>query len=367
MDNKPSLENKDQKKPSSLGVGVKGFLFHNSSARQTVAKNTFWLTVGNILGRLLRAGIVIYAARILGAEDWGIFSYAIGLVAFLTLFTDMGVSGILTREMAKNQDPDHRSRILSTSFFIIAILLVVGILVVVFAAPYFTKIQGVESVLLIVATVLIFDTLRDFGFSVIRAHEKMQQEAGIFILTNFSIVALGLIFLEISPTVKAFTISYSIGTGIGTVATFIVLRDYFRKVFSSFTKKLIKPILTAAWPFAMSTMLGGLLINTDILIIGIFMPAADVGFYSAAQRPILLLYLIPAMMAISIFPMLSRLATDKSDRIRSVMERAIAMAFMAGIPLALGGLILGPAIMKLLFGTEFLEQVHSRSWRSQWS
>lgn len=64
---------------------IKSFLFENQTVRQTVAKNTFWLTVSNVGGRLLRAVIIIYAARVLGAGEWGAFSYAITLAAFLTV------------------------------------------------------------------------------------------------------------------------------------------------------------------------------------------------------------------------------------------------------------------------------------------
>jgi len=333
---------------------IKGFLFHNTSVRQTVAKNTFWLTVGNILGRLLRAGVVIYAARVLGAEGWGVFSYAIGLIAFLTIFTDLGIRAILTREASKSDDDDHLAKLLSTSFFIEVALVSLASLIVVAIAPRITSLPAVNEILLIALLVLIFDSFREFGFAVIRAKEKMQQEAGIFILTNFAIVVLGLVFLKISPNVKYFTIAYAIGTGIGTMATFYVLRDYFKRLLFNFTSKLVKPIIASGWPFAISAMLGGLLINTDVLIIGIFRTAEEVGYYSAALRPVQLLYILPTILAISVFPTLSRLAINSQDKMRVTLEKSISFIFLIAIPLALGGVILGPEIIELLFGNSYL-------------
>ena len=52
---------------------IKSFLFENKTLRQTVVKNVFWLFSGQMIGRLLRAAVVVYAARILGAEGWGLF------------------------------------------------------------------------------------------------------------------------------------------------------------------------------------------------------------------------------------------------------------------------------------------------------
>ena len=64
---------------------LQGWLLHNTTVWQTIAKNTFWLFFGQMMSRVLRAIIVIYAARVLGAASWGAFSYALGIAAFLTI------------------------------------------------------------------------------------------------------------------------------------------------------------------------------------------------------------------------------------------------------------------------------------------
>ncbi|HCX45466.1 TPA: flippase, partial [Patescibacteria group bacterium] len=46
-----------------------------------IVKNTLWLTGGEVTGRLIRAVLVVYAARTLGASDWGTFSYVLSLAA----------------------------------------------------------------------------------------------------------------------------------------------------------------------------------------------------------------------------------------------------------------------------------------------
>lgn len=56
---------------------IKSLPLKNKTLRQTVLKNTFWLAFLNIGGRLLRAIVIIYSARVLGAAEWGAFNYAI--------------------------------------------------------------------------------------------------------------------------------------------------------------------------------------------------------------------------------------------------------------------------------------------------
>ena len=82
---------------------IKQFLFENQNLKQTIAKNTFWLFFGQTGGRLLRVAIVVFSARILGPESFGAFSYAMTLVAFLIILSDMGMGAIVTRELAKDR------------------------------------------------------------------------------------------------------------------------------------------------------------------------------------------------------------------------------------------------------------------------
>src|SRR3989338_5881549 len=117
---------------------IQSLLFENQSLGQKIVKNTFWLFSGQILGRLIRAAIVIYAARILGPASWGAFSYAMSLTAFMLIFSDVGVSAIVTKEVARN--PSFGEKYFSTALGIKLALLMVGMAILIFAAPYLTKI-----------------------------------------------------------------------------------------------------------------------------------------------------------------------------------------------------------------------------------
>lgn len=338
---------------------IKSFLFENRTTRQTVAKNTLWLAISNVGGRFLRAGIIIYSARVLGAGEWGIFSYAITLVGFLTAVIDCGINPILTREASKTSDEAERSRIISTAFFIKLALVALGILFIIFLAPYLSTLEGAQAILPIVVFVFIFDSLREFGFSLTRAIERMEWETGLNLLTNAAIVAFGFIFLMRAPNVASFTTAYAAGTGVGLLATAWALRRYGREIFSNFSRRLVGPILRSAWPFSISGLLAVLLTNTDILMIGWFRSAAEVGHYSAALRIVQLLYILPSIFTLSILPTLSRLAHENRERFRNVLEQTLIFALMIAVPMGLGGALLGEEIIRFVFGTDYLPAVSS--------
>ena len=128
---------------------VKNFLFKNNSIRQTIIKNTFWVTLGTVTAKIIRVLVIIYAARILGTEDYGIFTYVLSLVTIFTLFSDIGLTNILTRELTKKTDT--RNEYFSTALIVkLAFLLATIILIAIFA-PLISKFEEAKPLIMIVA------------------------------------------------------------------------------------------------------------------------------------------------------------------------------------------------------------------------
>ncbi|MDO8429792.1 MAG: flippase [bacterium] len=329
---------------------IKNLLFENQSLKQRIFKNAFWLFSGQIFGRLIRVAIVIYAARILGPASWGAFSYAMSFAAFMLIFSDLGINAIVTKEASRNIE--MAKKYFSTAFFIKLILLIIGVLIL-FVAPNLTNLEEAKQLLPLISFILIFDSLRNFGFSISRAHEKMEIEGLNEIATNFFITLFGFIALKINGTSQSLTIAYSAAIMLGFLLIAFQLRHYFKEVINNFDFNLIKPILETAWPFALAGSLGAIMINTDTIIIGWFRSAAEVGYYSAAQRPVQLLYVLPTLFAASLFPSLSRMAKEKMDSFKEVLKNAIKISLIVAIPITIFGIIFGSQIINLLFGQDY--------------
>ncbi len=334
---------------------IKSFLFENKTAKQTVAKNSFWLAVTNFGGRALKAVIIIYAARVLGTAGYGVFSYALTLAGFLTLFIDPGVNAMVMRETPKAQNEQEERRILATTLVMKLVLVAVIVLLVIFVGPYFSTLPGADALLPIVALIIAFDSTRDFLSAFLRGREKMEWETAIFLFTNLMIVVFGFAFLAVSPSPLSLGWAYTLGTVAGALAAAAVLRKYLKNIFASFSKALVKPILTSAWPFAVTGALGLLLTNMDILILSWMRDASEVGIYSAAIRIVQILYLLPVIFQFSTMPLLARLVHGgEKARFRTVLERTVGFTFVFSIPMALGGAILAAPILGLIFGGAYL-------------
>lgn len=334
---------------------IKNWLFSNQSISQTIAKNTFWLFSGQMIGRLLRAAIVIYAARVLGAASWGAFSYALGIAAFLTIFSDIGINALITKQTAR--DPALKDQYISTAFFTKLGLISIFVLAVTAFFPYLTNIKEAAAIMPFLIFVFIFDTLRDLGSALSRAMEHMQIEALINIFTNLAIAVLGFILLSTSQTSMSLAIGYAVGSGLGLIAIFFALRLRFKTLIKNFNKSLVKQIIVTAWPFGLMGLMGATMLNTDIIMLGWMRSPAEVGYYSAAQKIIYLLYVLPTLIATSIFPIMARMAKTNPAFVKIMLEKAVTIMIMAAIPLAILGILFAPAIIQLFFGTEYLPSI----------
>ena len=335
---------------------IQSSLFENRTSRQTIAKNAFWLSIGQLGSRLLRASIIIYAARVLGAAEYGLFSYALGLAGFFTVFADIGVGQIMTRESAKN--PESRSYYFSTTFWIKLILLIFAALVIIIFVPRFSNVALIETLLPFVALLVFFDGLRDFSLSFFRALEKMEREAIITVLTNLVIVISGFIVFSFSASARTFMIAYAVSVALGAITAIIILRKEFYKIFNYARITLVKPIIYSALPIALSSTLGAFMLNTDLLMLGWWQSAEQIGYYSAGQKIAQLLFTLPAIIASAIFPTLARLIGEGAhEKVKILMQKSLLLAFLGALPITLGGIILGKQIVGLIYGPTYMPAI----------
>lgn len=321
-----------------------------TTTKKTIFRNTIWLTSAEIGSRILRGVLSIVAARLLGAEGLGIFSYAIALGGLITFFEEAGIGTYVTRSFAR-EDTNRNSvfgtaLILKTFTGILAFLLFVGI------GPLVSSMPQSNGIIPIVALLLFCDQLRGFFFAITRAQERMHIDAGIQIGTNVLIAGLGILALCINPTPLSLALGYVTGSILGTIAAVTVVWNYIPNPFKAFSYPILKDILRAAWPFTMLTVSNVLIFNTDSLFLGYYGTPTDVGLYGAASRLVMMFYILSSLFSVATFPALVQKIRDGVS-IRSAIGKSLALMMLISIPLIVVMTTGATFIMTTLFGTTF--------------
>lgn len=64
---------------------------------QRIAKNSLVLLASNIISKILGFFYVMYIARYLGAEGFGILSFALAITGIFSVFSDLGLGPLTVR------------------------------------------------------------------------------------------------------------------------------------------------------------------------------------------------------------------------------------------------------------------------------
>jgi len=338
---------------------IKSFLTENKSTKQIFFKNSFWLFSGNVISRILRAALVIASARILKTEGYGIYSYALSLAGFFTIFSDIGISSLLTREVAKKQGDNYEKTYISNTFYIKIILIITSSLLLIFVGPFFTKIEGVTTILPLIAILTASDSLRGFFYSIARALNKMEIEAKSLIATEIFIDTIVFAILILNPTIFSVTSGYTAGAFLGCVLSAWQTRKFWSSAIKiKPSRDILKTIISESWPFAIVGVFGSFMINIDSIIIGMFRSAHELGIYGAANKPVQLMYIIPSLFSASIFPLISSLIhKNEMERAKTIINNLIKGLMMIAFPITIGGILTAPMLIELMFGKLYLEGI----------
>lgn len=329
----------------------KDFLFKNTSDKQTVAKNTVWIFLGDLFGRLLRMGLIIYAARVLGTDGWGVFSYATSIGIILVIFSDIGISSIITREAS--QKKEGYKTFIGTAVLLKIILVVASTILLLFVGPLVSHIPETAGIFIFIAAISFFDNLRELCFYINRASEKMERETIIKTIMNVVILVAGIILLKMNATPIAMALAYTLGSAVGFFIIAIVIRRDLAEFLKKADRKMFGIVLKVAWPFAVITLITIILGSIDTYMLGFWKDAHEIGLYSSVQRIYAFVAVIPGTLTVATFPLMSRLANVDRDKFRATLEKAISILLLLGLPIALGGALLSRELVLLLFGPSY--------------
>ena len=70
---------------------------------QRIAKNTGVLLISQIASYIIGFFIIMYTARYLGAEGFGILSFALAFTGIFVVFADVGLRQLTVREVARDK------------------------------------------------------------------------------------------------------------------------------------------------------------------------------------------------------------------------------------------------------------------------
>jgi O-antigen/teichoic acid export membrane protein len=99
-------------------------------------------------------------------------------------------------------------------------------------------------------------------------------------------------------------------------------------------------------------------ISLPPIVLGVFKTNYEVGIFSAAYKIVFMLLVIERVFYYVFFPVLAKQHKQNPEKLKSSFSFLMRFLFASTIPVALGGLMLAPGIIELVYGHAFMDAVN---------
>lgn len=294
---------------------------------------------------------MIYLARYLGIEGFGIISLALAFTGIFAVFADFGLSTLMVREVSKDNSLDDKYLANLTAMKLI--LSIIIILLIIFLINFLKYPTNVINVIYIFALIILSNTLIQNFYSLFQAHEKMEYRSLGIILNSviqFVSVFMG-IYLKFD--VIGFAFLYFLSSLIVLIYVIIVSIWKFIKPRIEFDLEFWKMVIVNAWPLGGMSIFIIIYFKIDTVMLSLIVGESAVGIYNAAYRFLEVSIVVPTIFLTAMFPIMSRFFIDSKNSFLAIYEKSTKYMLYISLIMALLVTILAGDIINLTFGSEF--------------
>jgi O-antigen/teichoic acid export membrane protein len=297
----------------------------------------------------------MYTVRYLGAEGFGILSFALAFTGILGVFADLGLSTLTVREVARDKSLVGKYLGNIAAIKVILVVLTYGLIALVInllGYPELTK-----KVVYLIALSVVFNSFTNMFYSIFQAYEKMEYRSLGQILSSVLLILGALVAINQGFSVVWFACTYFF------VSVLIFVYTFFVSIWKFITPKLEinlnfwKPTVKQALPFFLSAVVDLIAFRIDIVMLSMMKGDKVAGWYSAAYRLMEVLLFIPAAFAGSIYPVLSNSYVSSQNFLKFAYQKSFHYLFIIGIPIAIGTTLLADKIILFIYKGDFVHSI----------
>lgn len=315
------------------------------------AKQTLLIGALNVLGMIQGLVFLPIITKILGAEDYGIWTQIRITISLLVPFTFFGLCESLRRFLSGEKDGKKIQEGVYSSLAIISgVTLVMALFIIIFSGPVAVFLRFDQIFVKLLSLIIIFESLGTVLLTVVLSRREIEKyfwfavskmfgETGLIIgaiLLGYGLYGVVLSFLFVRIAIFLILSAYIIKTIGAKIPNFSLIRDYLR--------------------FGLPTMADGIsywaVTSVDRYVIGFYLGMLFVGYYAPAYSlgMLLVFFIVPVM---SVLPVVLPKFFDENnlDEVKNYLSYSLKYFLLIMTPAAFGLSILSRQLL-VIFSTE---------------
>lgn len=313
-----------------------------------IARNAFFLVLGQVATTALAILLSAALGRTLGAADFGLYFLVLSMSAFAGVFADWGQFLLLVREVAR--EPGRAGNLLGTSLAI----RVAGTAIVSVPAYVASWLLGYDARTCLYSVVFIWASLplflaQAYGM-VFRGRDRMGLDATISVSNKAIVLGATVALLALGAGIPGVIAAQALA-GVGALAVAVRLYRRLGAGPLHVSGDAARAVLAAGAPIVAMTAAVAVQPYLDVVILSKLAPAASVGWYGAAKNIIGTLFAPAVILASASYPRLSRTARDPAafrPEFRAALRPLLWLGALGGV----GTFLFADVAVGLIYGAK---------------
>jgi O-antigen/teichoic acid export membrane protein len=332
-----------------------GFITKKIQSRegmQKMTQNFVWLFMDKVLKMTLVMAVNIWAYRYLGPENVGIWNYAIAFVTILTPLANLGIDGIVVRDLVNN--PLRKNELLGASFLVKLLgsffMTFFAVLMIYFRRPDDSQMMYYIFIIASSNVFLAFDAIDLYNQSQLKSKFTVLSKSIGYLTCAVLKVLLILGGLSLDWFIWMQLIENAIG------ALFLVF--WFQKQGGKIAEWKLdfytaKDLLSQSWPLILTSVMMFVQQNIDQIFLGDWISDYELGQFSTAAKLIALFGFIPMIIQSTVAPEIAKAKNHSNELFMLKMNKVYQIMFVVSLSIIGFCFLFGKWIVVLLYGAEY--------------
>lgn len=325
------------------------------STVRTLVKNTSVLFLSQLISYILAFFYTLYSARYLGTTNFGIISFATAISGLFAIFTDLGLSTLTIREVAK--DKSKTGKYLGNHGSIKLILSIITMLALIIFVNTGTFDNITKNVVYLIGSSVIINAFSGIFTSLFRAYEQMEYQS-ISDIINSVVLFIGILLCVFTKqSVIVVSLVYVIASLIVLLYSFIMCTMNYGLIHFQADFKFWKYLILTAYPMAITSIFALISFKMNTILLNMLTTSAIVGEYTAAFNLMQALIFIPTVFSTAIMPIFAKLFVDSKDMLAYSYKKSLKYLSLISMPIAMGTTVLSEKIILFIYGSAYVNTI----------
>lgn len=297
------------------------------SSRRLIAQNTLAQLVGKAINTLSSLLIAVLVGRFLGETFYGDFTKVFATTTLLFMVLDFGFNAIVVKKIT------HHPHLATPQFqnlfglrLILSLILYVGLLAFLFLLPT-PQNQGYTLTVKISIAIFALQYFAQASYLTTNAIFQSQFDYTRSVIASSlgSLIQLLLVAILVQNTssLTLIILAHLLGTAVIAVVSLTLVRRYIKSIIPTFNVGEIKTLLIHTAPIGLALVLNLFATHTDTIIIALFRPTEEVGFYGLARRIFDVTLVFPTFFMNATYPILLQKQLHNSLDLKKVFTQTL--------------------------------------------